>query len=147
LRGQRVVWVSETDKVDKFDAGAIKYLTGMDTISARRPHEGFRRFEPTHHVILSTNYKPGADSTDNAFWSRMTMVPFRLSFVENPKPNTHERQFDRKAKERILSNERDVIFRLLVEGCLDWQRHGGLDVPDCLKEATRVYREEEDWVR
>jgi putative DNA primase/helicase len=110
LRGQRVVWVSETSTADKFDGGAVKYLTGMDTISARRLHEGFRRFEPTHHVIMSTNHKPGADSTNNAFWSRMTMVPFRLSFVENPKPNTHERLVDKNAKDRILKNERDVIF-------------------------------------
>jgi putative DNA primase/helicase len=146
LEGRRLIWISETARDAQLDVGSIKLLTGLDKIVARRPHEPRAHiFIPTHHLIVSTNYKPIADPNDNAFWGRTTLVNFALSFVENPQA-AHERRVDKDVQNRLLSGERNIIFHLMVQGALDWQQRGSLDVPAHLQAITKEYQTEQDWL-
>ena len=145
LQGKRFVWASETEEGRKINAGKLKWLSGGDTLTGRHPH-GRRQvsFYPTHKLILLTNHLPHADSNDYALWHRIFLVPFKISFIDDPMED-----FEKKADPDILNklkNEGPGILAWLVRGCLEWQRQG-LNPPGKVKAATLDYKEEEDLVK
>jgi putative DNA primase/helicase len=78
---------------------------------------------------------------DFALWQRIHLIPFTISFVDNPKkPN--ERKADPDLPQKLRA-EASGILAWLVRGCLDWQRIG-LNPPEAVLAATRDYQAEED---
>jgi putative DNA primase/helicase len=142
LRGRRIGWASESDKGRRLKADKVKWLVGGDTLVGRQPFAKHQiEFRPTHTLFLITNSKPKADPDDYALFQRIHLIPFTLSFIDNPtEPN--ERQRDPYLLER-LKTEAPGILAWLVRGCLEWQRQG-LNPPPIVKEATEQYRSEED---
>jgi putative DNA primase/helicase len=142
LRAKRLVCARETNEGRRLDPGRLKLLTGRDTLEGR---EVFGRhqvsFRPTHQMILITNKKPHAAATDYALWQRLQLIPFTLSFVEEPTAD-YERQVDEKLPKK-LENEASGILAWLVKGCLAWQREG-LKPPRAVRAATEDYRNKED---
>ncbi|HQN18497.1 MAG TPA: phage/plasmid primase, P4 family, partial [Syntrophobacteraceae bacterium] len=123
LRGKRVVWASETDEGRKLNAGRVKWLVGGDTLVGRAPFAKREiTFKPTHTLLLLTNHKPKADPTDYALWQRVHLIPFALSFVDEPH-QANERKRDPYLIERLRA-ESSGILAWLVRGCLAWQREG-----------------------
>lgn len=142
LRGKRIVWASEIDEGQKLNVGRIKELVGGDTLSGR-PLYGKEHieFEPSHLLMLITNHKPKIPANDNAMWERVSLIPFTVSFVENPeKPNQY------KADHNLIKDlkaEKSGILAWLVQGCLAWQKEG-LHKPDMVKTAIAKYQYDED---
>jgi putative DNA primase/helicase len=94
-------------------------------------------------MFLLTNYKPQANAGDYALWTRLHLIPFTLSFVNNP-----QRDNERKANPHLLNelkNEASGILAWLVRGCLSWQQRG-LDPPSSVLAATEEYQKEEDLI-
>ena len=144
LRGKRLVWISETDEGRRLNAGRVKWLSGGDTLTGRGNYD--RRqisFRPSHKLILLTNHRPHADASDYALFQRLHLVPFTLSFVEDPqKPK--ERKADKGLLEKLKA-EGPGILAWLVRGCLAWQKEG-LNPPEAVKAATKAFQEEEDLI-
>lgn len=142
LRGLRIAFASETDQGRRFAASRVKWLSGGDTLTGRNPHDRAQvTFPPSHLLILATNFKPQANADDHAFWARMHLVNFPLSFVERPSaPN--ERKIDKTLEEKLMS-EASGILAWLVRGCLEWQAEG-LNPPAVILKATAEYRRRED---
>jgi len=133
--GSRLVVVHETKRGAAFDASKIKLLTGGDRLTARYMRQDFFDFAPTHTLIMLSNYRPQADSTDAALWRRVQLVPFDVVIPE-------EKQ-DRELAEKIKAEESSGLLRWIVEGALEWQKQG-LDPPDIIREQTAAYRAAED---
>jgi len=142
LRGRRLAWTSETDEGRRLGAGSVKKLTGGGTLTGRAPY-GRREvtFEPSHSLILITNAKPRIPPDDYALWKRLHLVPFTMSFVDEPKL-ANEKKADKFLLKR-LKKETPGILNWLIRGCLEWQLQG-LDPPQIVKAATEEYRTEED---
>jgi putative DNA primase/helicase len=142
LRGKRIVWASETDEGRKFNMGRVKWLVGGDTLCGREP---FGRkeinFQPTHTLFLLTNHKPKADPNDYALWQRIHLIPFELSFIDDPQKQ-NERKRDPYLSEK-LETEAPGILAWLIRGCQAWQ-HEGLNPPGIVLSATNKYQESED---
>lgn len=142
LKGLRVAFANETDAGRRISSSQVKLLTGGDTLVGRNPHDTYEtRFEPSHCLFLLTNNKPHTPSDDFALWKRLILIPFTISFVDNP-VDEDERKIDKDLPVK-LKQEASGILAWLVRGCLQWQA-GGLDVPDLVSEATREYRRSED---
>lgn len=141
LHGKRLLWASETDEGERFNVAQVKMLTGNDDIKARNVYERAKTFQPTHTLILMTNHKPHADSTENPFWHRMKLIPLNISFVEKP-TKEHERPIDENL-EKALKSEASGILAWCVRGFLMYQREG-LNTPKYIEDATSEYRKEED---
>jgi putative DNA primase/helicase len=144
LRGKRLVWASETGDGRRLDVGKVKWVTGGDTMTGRAPY-GRRQvnFPPTHKVILLTNHKPHAPANDDALWVRLHLIPFNVSFVDNPtKPNERPRN---PSLPEDLKGEASGILGWLVQGSLLWQKEG-LRPPKTVLTATESYRKDEDLV-
>jgi putative DNA primase/helicase len=99
--------------------------------------EDFWSFTPTHKLFLAANHKPTVRGTDHAIWRRIRLVPFTVTIAEDKK--------DPQLLEKLLV-ERAGILRWAVDGCLDWQRRGGLCAPKEVVDATTSYRQEQDVV-
>lgn len=143
LKGLRIAFASETDEGQRFSSATVKWLTGGDQLVGRYPHDKYNiMYTPTHSLFLLTNRKPSAPGDDHAFWERMHLIPFRLSFVNREPVQEHERRADKYIGEK-LKKEASGILAWLVRGCLAYQKEG-LNPPLEIMEATAEYRRNED---
>lgn len=147
LRGMRLAFASETDEGQRFSAARVKWLSGADKLTGRYPHDKRNiPFDPTHLLCLLTNNKPNAPATDFAFWERLLLVEFPISFVDRKPQSPNERPVDKGLRER-LRGELPGIMAWLVRGCLEWQENErGLDPPPKVRDAVAEYRKAEDFL-
>lgn len=137
LFGKRAIICQETGEGRRFNETLVKQLTGGDTITARRMHEDFWQFKPTHKLWLSTNHRPEIKGTDYAIWRRIRLIPFNVKFTDDGEPRKNPDM------ERQLTAELPGILAWAVAGCLDWQRNG-LQQPQAVRDATNAYQSEMD---
>lgn len=143
LKGVRMAFASEIDEGQKFSAAKIKWLTGKDELVGRNPHDKHStRFRPTHKLFLMTNTQPEAPANDKAFWERLHLIPFTISFVNRDPQETYERRAITDLDQQVLA-EGPGILAWLVRGCLEYQLHG-LNPPMEITAATEEYRRGED---
>lgn len=143
LKGIRLAFASEIDEGQRFSMSKIKWLTGKDTLVGRNPHDKYQtHFSPTHKLFVMTNVQPQASPNDKAFWERLHMIPFTISFVNREPRESYERRaiidLDRQVRD-----EASGILAWLVRGCLEYQKYG-LAPPREVTEATEEYRRNED---
>jgi putative DNA primase/helicase len=134
LRGARFVTASETKQGRQLDEPLVKDLTGGDTISARFMRAEWFEFRPSAKIFLGTNHKPEIPGTDPAIWDRVVLIPFTVRIPDEEQ----DQQLGAK-----LQAEAPGILAWAVRGCRAWQ-DGGLQVPEIVRAATKVYRAEED---
>lgn len=143
LKGIRMAFASEIDEGQRFSASKIKWLTGKDELVGRSPHDKYpTRFAPTHKLFLMTNTQPQAPPNDKAFWERLHLIPFLISFVNRDPQEAYERRAILDLDQQVLK-EAPGILAWLVRGCLLWQRDG-LKPPHEITDATEQYRRNED---
>ena len=143
LKGIRFAFASETDEHQRFSAAKIKWLTGNDELVGRAPYDKYdTRFLPTHKLFLSTNNQPQAPPNDKAFWERLHLIPFFITFVKREIRESYERRAILDLNKQLLK-ETPGILAWLVRGCLEWQKYG-LNPPTVVTEATEQYRRNED---
>jgi len=145
LRGLRMAFASETDDGCRISPSKVKWLTGKDSLTGRNPHDKYPvEFKPTHTLFLLTNHKPHAPADDFAFWERMVLIPFELSFVDREPKSENELRADLDLPAKLRA-ELPGILAWLVKGCLYYQRDG-LNPPPVVKEATAEYQRDEDLI-
>lgn len=136
MRGTRFVTASETEGDRGFDAGVIKKLTGNDTVVARKLYEESFEFRPQHKLWLAANHKPVVKEAGYAFWRRMRLIPFTVTFKGSKRE-------DKEKLERTLKSEYAGILNWAIAGCLEWRQHG-LQEPRAIQQATTSYQDEND---
>lgn len=136
LQGKRLMMAQETESGAQLNEALIKNLTGGDKITARGMYQNFTTFQPTHKLLLSTNYKPQVRGSDYAMWRRLKLIPFAVTF--------EGKQLDKEMPNK-LKDEAEGVLVWLVRGCLDWQRDG-LREPESVAVATRAYADDQDEV-
>ncbi len=135
LRGARFVAAIETEQGRRWAESKLKNLTGGDKISARFMRQDFFEFFPQFKLFVAGNHKPAIRNIDEAMKRRLHLIPFTITVP----PERRDKHLQQK-----LQAERDGILAWAVQGCLDWQRHGRLDPPRRVVEATEEYFEAED---
>lgn len=134
--GSRMVRASEPDQGMQWQEGLIKELTGGEEILIRALHSDFVAVRPKFKLTLSGNHKPDIRGTDDGIWRRLALVPFD---VQIPKSE----QIPKEELDALLFEERDGVFRWMVDGLLDFLE-GGLAEPEQVLTATQEFREESD---
>ncbi len=137
LAGARMVIGVEVDDGQRLAEGALKQLTGGDTITARFLYGDYFEYTPRFTLWLAANRRPSVDANDDAMWRRITQLPF--AHIVPP----HKRD---PAVLRTLTDDPDARAAVLawaVRGCLEWQEHG-LNVPASVAAYTDEYRQEND---
>jgi putative DNA primase/helicase len=132
LRGARLVIASETDEGRPWAEARIKQMTGGDPITARFMRRDFFTFEPAFKLLIVGNHKPTIRNVDEAMRRRIHIVPF-LHRPPQPDPQLGD----------ALMAEAPGILRWMIDGCIDWQRHG-LAPPGSVRDATADYLRDQD---
>ena len=133
LRPARLVVAQESARDRRLAETVVKQVTGGDTITARHPHGRPFSYRPAFTPILVTNHRPRADSSDEAIWRRLRLVPFEVSF----------RGREDRALPATLTRELPGILAWAVRGAVQWHERG-LDWPSAVTAATAAYRADED---
>lgn len=143
LDGMRLLWVPESPKSGRLNINQVKRLTGGSVFKARGLFKKETEIVPSWVLGLMTNYRPDADSQDDAFWERAVLIEFNERFVDTPDPqNPYEHPKDPYLLQK-LEEEKPGILAWLVRGCLAYQEQG-LNVPDCIRLNTQSYRVDVD---
>lgn len=135
LRGCRLAVTNEAPEGRRWNESLVKQLTGGDKIKARAMRQDFVEFDPTHTIIMATNARPLVREQGPAFWARVSMIPWVVSFR-----GREDRDLPRK-----LEAEAVGVLRYLVAGCLAWQAQG-LAPPSAVVRAGEDYRESQDTI-
>lgn len=134
LVGCRLALATETEAHSRWAETQLKGLVAGDKIAARYMRCDFFEFHPRFKLVVSGNHKPQLGSVDEAIRARLNLLPFEVIIPPD------ERDTKLPAK---LRDEWPAILNWMVEGCLEWQRHG-LNPPACVKAATDTYMEGQD---
>ena len=110
LRGARAVFASEVPDGAVFDEAKTKALTGGDTITARKMHQDFVSFQPTHTLFVLGNHQPSVGAGGPSFWRRLRLIPFM-----NVVP---EKDRDDQLVEKIISQEAAGVMAWIIDGAV-----------------------------
>ena len=135
LRGARAVFASEVPDGAVFDEAKTKALTGGDTITARKMHQDFVSFQPTHTLFVLGNHQPSVGAGGPSFWRRLRLIPFMNVVPED--------QRDDQLVEKIIAREAAGVMAWIISGAVAYYRDG-LHAPQSVLAATSDYEESED---
>lgn len=128
LKGMAIAWLNEAEDGQRFAMSKVKQYTGGGKISGRGLQDKkITEFYQTHLPIMCTNELPKARGDDDAFWSRIKIVRWELSFVDEPKED-YQRKADKHLDEKLQAEVQGVLARM-VRGALEYQRDGLNDPP------------------
>ena len=134
LVGRRFVTASETNEGTRLNEARVKALTGEDDITARFLSKELFEFRPVAKFWLAVNHKPRVSDDSYGFWRRVRLIPFNRQFGPD--------EADPDLEKKLLA-ERAGILAWMVQGALEWQKHG-LNAPESVMAATAEYKEESD---
>lgn len=134
LRGARLTFCSETEKGRRFAEATMKRLVGGDPIEANLMHKNPITFDPSHTLIMLTNFLPAVSGDDPAVWRRILVVPFDVVIPEDERDGGLSDRL-RKAAPTVLA--------WAYDGWLDYQQNG-LCPPEAVIARTEKYQADSD---
>jgi putative DNA primase/helicase len=134
LHRRRCVITNETQEGQTLRLDKIKQITGQDPMRANFMRKDNFEFRPVCKFIMFGNHKPNLPDVGKAVKKRIRMVPCNLRLKEG--------QMDRDLPAKLMM-EGPGILRAMIDGCLDWQKHG-LMTPECVEEQTDSYFSAQD---
>jgi P4 family phage/plasmid primase-like protien len=138
LRGARLVIVNEPDEGGELREGAIKAMTGGDTITARGINaKNSVEIDPTWTIVMPTNHKPLVRGTDHGIWRRIVLVPFERNFETDKTV-----QIDRNLGDK-LDKELPGVLARVVRAYLSYKNRG-VSHPERVRLAKEQYRNQMD---
>ena len=135
LKGARLGYCAEVED-GVLDASRIKAITGGDALSANFMRGNPFDFQPQFKVILTSNKMPQIASVDYAFACRIHLVDWTVKFEGDEK---NEGLADE------LESELGQIFSWMIEGAMEYKRHG-LNPPESVTAASDMYIRGEDTI-
>ena len=136
LPGKRFVISSEAGDTIKIHHDRIKQITGGDPMRAANKYERSFEFQPVCKLWLAANRKPRVTDDSPAFWARVMLIPFAVSFL-----GREDRDL-RPALEQDPEHQ-TAILTWIVQGAERYHSLG-LEPPDVVTTATTAYAEECD---
>jgi putative DNA primase/helicase len=154
LRGLRMAVTSEAAQNHRFAMNKIKSIcAGGDRMEARGINAvDIVEFVPEVSLILHSNFLPQASGSDEAFYKRLKVLPFRSKFI-NPKdgpedPEAHIYHAMARTKvDAILTKESPGIMAWVVRCAVKALAAGDMPpAPPCVLAETNQYRADQDLV-
>lgn len=151
----RHVTMEEPDADEQLNIGEMKKLSGGDSYWARDLFEkgkSTREVFPMFTLTFICNKLPKLKYSDQATWNRIRVIPFESTFV--PPGEQCPETFEQQLREKRFPMDRD--FKVKIPGMvqafawylLQWRQKITVRIePEKVKEATAVYRKQNDIYR
>lgn len=141
LPGVRMLRTGEPPHNAKFDESLINTITGQDPLLIRDNFRSFYEVKMDFKLTVACNAQPSIPNGTEGIRRRIKVVRFDKTMNGAKKPDgTPLRDPNFKLK---LAPEMPGIFARLIEGALDWLRHGFIEPAD-VTAATDEYKDEND---
>lgn len=141
LHKARLAITPEVKRNAPLDVVRLKRLTGGDEITANKMRQDNFSFDPTHKLVVSSNWSWRLPDTDESLVRRLLVV--RCDFQPKVKDATLKQRLLEPAHQR-------AILRWLVEGARMYFDRG-IELTEDVREWSRDYIEAEDnivaWLR
>ncbi len=137
MLGKRLIVTSEPTHGARFAAGTLKLLTGGDPISAAAKYKDPIKVMPTWQVLMLANDRPEPSADDAGVWRRLRAVNWGVDIPDHRRDTLLHQK---------LAAERAGIFNRMLEGWRDYRDHGGIREPESVREATKKWREDVDYI-
>jgi len=139
LENVRLGILSDLNKDAVINDGQIKQITGAtDKISAREIHGKQREFTPTFVPFISTNHRPIINSSDEGLFDRTMIIPFEISFVENPQTKW-EKKSDPDLYDKFKKNK-EGILKWLIDCAIFYNNNLEHPVPEKITITKNEYK-------
>ena len=137
LFGKRFVLAGETEEGQRFSNSMLKQVASSDAISAEKKYHDPFSFEPTHTVLLYTNFLPRLNSLDNGTKRRIIVCPFNAT-IDKPVKDYAE---------KLLATSSGAIMKWIIEGAKKFIQNGYNLSPCKVCDAAKdEYIESNDWL-
>lgn len=112
LFGARLALLEETPEARHLSVKRLKDTVGTAPMTARRIRENSVTWDPTHSLMLTTNYTPRVDETDHGTWRRLALVRFPYTFTESDAAvrSVHQRPGDPALRDRLKAGLDAIPF-------------------------------------
>jgi P4 family phage/plasmid primase-like protien len=138
LKGKRLIIASETEEGMRLNTSVVKQLCSTDEIEAEKKYKDPFHYEPSHTIILYTNHLPKVGANDDGIWRRLIVIPFNAKIEGSSDIKNYT--------DYLVKNAGGYVLNWIIEGAkkaydLDFK----FELPKCVSEAIREYRETNDW--
>lgn len=151
LRGARLALMEEFPELGHLNVKRLKDALGTGQLTARHIAKDSVFWAPTHTLVVTTNYLPRVDESDDGTWRRLLLVdfPFRYHRPGTELRNPYDREGDPRLRERLRAGaegQHEAVLAWLVEGAVRWYRSGRLmpDEPASVQQSTAMWRKNSD---
>lgn len=134
--GKRMLRVLELPDGQPLQAGTVKKLTGGEKWPVRTLYKGYYEFQPRAKTHMSGNSLPHFDGSDGGMRRRLLIVEWPVTLKAE-----EQRDFEEVVGE--IMAEAPGILNWLIDGALDYLRHG-LFVAPSIAALTQEQIEEMD---
>lgn len=141
LPGVRMLRTGEPPHNAKFDESLINTITGQDTLLIRALHRGFYPVKMAFKLTVACNAQPSIPNATEGIKRRIKVVPFEKTMKNAVKADGTPLR-DERFKEKLVP-ELAGIFARLIDGALDWLKHGFVE-PEDVTQWTEEYKDEND---
>ena len=143
LERRRMVFISEANENDKYNEANLRKLTGDDFVAYRGLYgKNQKALKNTAKIYTLFNHDIKPSGALEAYYRRLVFIPFGADFVDNPIPNTNQRQRRNNLHEVKEPWFKSAFFKLLVDGCVQWFKdEQGLMIPECIKDLVKAKKE------
>ena len=139
LKGKRLIIASELEEGQRLNTGMVKQLCSVDPIEAEKKYKDPFHFDPSHTLVLYTNYLPKVSANDDGTWRRLIVIPFNAKITGSSD----------------IKNYSDYLFEHAGPAILSWIIEGAeiaiakrfkIPEPKAVRDAVDKYREDNDWL-
>jgi len=146
LKGSRYAVMQEPSKTDRINEGAMKQLTGKDSIQGRAPYMPETiSFVPQFNLVVTANVFMEITSQDHGTWRRICAVPFKSLFTETPRHDDPLKPYQFQLVKNIdekFDSWKEVFAAMLVERAC---KTNGIVTPcSIVKQKSNEYRRQMD---
>lgn len=152
LFGLRCGFVEELpDGARRLNVGMLKKTTAAK-IHARKLYKDGVDFDPTHALVITSNYRPTVVETDHGTWRRLRQITFPFTYRKTEEEVVLEtdRLGDRGLRDRAKADPevRQAALAWLIAGARKWYAAGRVmpEDPESVKQDTLDWRGETDVV-
>jgi putative DNA primase/helicase len=137
LPGRRFVTSSESGDTIDLNHDRIKQLTGGDRMSAANKYQQPFEFLPVSKLWFFCNRKPRVTDDTVAFWRRVLLLPFTVSFVGREDATLRP----------LLTQDpshQAAVLTWIINGSVRYLSDGLGTPPESVLAATKDYRKDQD---
>jgi P4 family phage/plasmid primase-like protien len=156
IQGKRFAVLQEPDGKDVINGGILKELTGNDSIYVRGLFKEGTEIKPMIKLTLICNKLPKLTADEPAIWNRVRVLLYESKFPKDQKlvPKTYEEQKAKKIfprdndfGEKIPGMRAPFLWYIFQRyKILSKKKLSEIEDPEKVTEATRNYRENNDYV-